>query len=252
MIFVKPLKPFLAIFIISTIALMFFFSNASFTYTVDSKEDRITLDSPLAVAGVSVVFGLVAAGSITAILYAVGVIESPSSRLYPEVKSVSREELIKRLLALNSPNLPWEIIKGEKTDLVARWKIADAKWWEILKRAGLKIHYLGRMRLDDENKRVLYNEELGELEWAAGLSETPVKFGYRKFRGRMLFNKRKAVGYAFKKLYPPDWGKVYQFDFDVNLIRGPIIETVEKSGWLFQPVAGIRHVLKRSGMKDAH
>jgi len=135
-------------------------------------------------------------------------------------------------------------VEGEDVELVARWKLADAKWCESLKRAGLKIYYLGKMKLDEKNKMVLYNEELGELEWSVGLSDTPLKFRYKKFRGRILFSKRKAVAYAFKTLYPPDWGKVYQFDFDVNLIRGPIIETVERAGWLFQPVAGTRHITK--------
>ena len=84
------------------------------------------------------------------------------------------------------------------------------------------------MKLVEDSKTVLYNEEMGELEWAVGLSDEPVRFRYSKFRGRVLFSKRKAVAYAFKELVPPDWGKVYEFDFDVNMIRGPIIETVER------------------------
>lgn len=240
MIFVKPLKLFLLFFIVSTLLFALALHGASFTYTTDSEEGRITLDSPLLLGGFSAAFGAVAAGSFAAILYAAGIVESPSTRLYPEVKPVDKEELTRRLLALNNPNLPWEIVGGEKVDLMARWKLADAKWWEILKRAGLKIYYLGKMKLDEKHKRVLYNEELGELEWAVGLSDTPVRFRYSKFRGRILFSKRKAVAYAFKSLYPPDWGKVYEFDFDVNLIRGPIIETVERAGWLFQPVARLR------------
>jgi hypothetical protein len=64
------------------------------------------------------------------------------------------------------------------------------------------------------------------------------------FGGRTLFNKRKAVAYGIKQLRSFELGEVYSFDFDVNEIRGPIIEVVERAGWNFQPVTAKRHVIK--------
>lgn len=196
--------------------------------------EALSID-PLGPAATSILFGLVFAASISSFVYAIGLLQIPAERLYPDVRPVSRSELVERLLSLNDPDKPWEVAV-EGSDLVARWKIADAKWWEILKRAGLSIQYIGRMRLVDRSKTVLYLEELAELEWSAGLSDEPFSLRYSKFRGRLLFDKRKAVAFAFRSLKPPDFGKVYEYDFDVNEIRGPIIETVEKAGWLFQPV----------------
>lgn len=108
-------------------------------------------------------------------------------------------------------------------------EVVDSKWWEILKRAGLRSYYLGKMKLVDESKMVLYTEEISEIDWSIGFSEEPVSIRYSKFKGRILFSKKGAVGYAFKKLSPPEWGKVYDYDFDVNRIRGPIIEVVAGS-----------------------
>jgi hypothetical protein len=108
-------------------------------------------------------FGGVASLSIGAIIAALGIIEAPSKRLYPEVSPVSRDELERRLLSLNHPEGPWEIVKGEKCDFIARWKLVDAKWWELMARAGLRIEYRGLVLLDDEKKEVGYFEEMREF-----------------------------------------------------------------------------------------
>jgi len=199
--FVRKEVLFLVLFIPLLLLFAFLLNGAEFTYEADGESGVMRLDSPTSLLPFSALFGGVAALTLEAIAYAVGAVQSPSRRLYPDIQPVSREELVSRLMALNDPNKPWEIVE-EDGNLVARWKVVDARWWEILKRAGLRIYYLGRMRLDDDRRMVLYAEEMGELEWAAGLSDEPVKFRYSKFRGRILFSKRKAVAYAFKSLLP--------------------------------------------------
>jgi len=55
---------------------------------------------------------------------------------------------------------------------------------------------------------------------------------------------RKAVAYGIKSLKPFETGELYNINFDVNMIRGPIIETVERAGWNFTPVSARRHATK--------
>ncbi len=237
MIFINYKYVLLAIFIPLTITLIFLFNGTEFVYVSGLTESQ-SLDSMIGLLGYSLLFGAVGSASITAVIYALGIIQSPSKRLYPDIKPVSEDELKSRLLSLNNPSNPWEIVE-DGPYLLARWKIVDSKWWEILKRAGLRSYYLGKMKLVDRSKMVLYTEEMSELEWSVGVSGEPFSISYSKFKGRVIFSKKRAAAYAFKKLAPPDWGKVYDYDFDVNKIRGPIIETVERSGWLFQPVTRI-------------
>ena len=155
---------------------------------------------------------------------------------------LSKEELKKRLLDLNHQNRPWEIVEGDESDLVARWKLADAKWWEIMARAGLKLAYRGLMLLDDEKKQVRYFEEMQEITWTVGLKPNVVEFKKSYFGGRIFFSKRKAAAYGIKRLKPPEIGELYKFTF--NEIRGPIIEVVERAGWNFTPVSARRHATK--------
>jgi hypothetical protein len=47
---------------------------------------------------------------------------------------------------------------------------------------------------------------------------------------------------TIKQLKTLEAGKVYDYKFDVDEIRGPIIAVVEESGWEWVPVTAKRHV----------
>jgi len=234
---------FLILFLLFTPPLYFVFHGATLTKTVNDVTTEITLTKGQAFL-FSLVFGGVASISIGAIIAALGIVESPSKRLYPEIPPVSREELEKRLLSLNHPDRPWEIVRGDDCDFIARWKLVDAKWWEIMARAGLKMQYRGLILLDEEKKQVRYFEEMSELEWTVGLRPKVLSVRKSYFGGRIFFSKRKAAAYGIKQLKPFEIGEIYKFSFDVNEIRGPIIEVVERAGWNFQPVTARRHATK--------
>ena len=86
-------------------------------------------------------------------------------------------------------------------------------------------------------------EEMGSIQWSAGLNGMTPSVHYNKnfFRGRVLFKKQSGMGYAFKDKGPPEAGKVYEYKFDVDEIRGPIEATVKESGWEWVPVVAKRH-----------
>ncbi len=235
---------FLGLFILFMLLLIPVFKGAKMTGTVNEKPVTIVLNAPAEYMGFSAVFAFVAAASLTGILGVFGIVESPSDRLYPKVQPVSKEELERRLLGLNKEEYPWEILKGEETDYIARWKLADAKWWEIMGRAGLKLAYRGLMLLEENKKQVRYFEEMQEINWSAGFRPNVVRYKKSYFGGRMFFSKRKAVAYGIKSLKPLEIGEIYKFNFDVNAIRGPIIETVERAGWNFTPVSARRHATR--------
>lgn len=244
MIWIKYRYLFLVLLIVFSGLLIPVFKGAKMEKTVDGRTEQIFLDKPHEYLGFSLLFGAVAALSLTGIMAAVGIVESPSDRLYPDIQPVSREELERRLLSLNNPKYPWEIVRGKESDFIARWKLADSKWWEIMGRAGLKMIYRGLLLIDDDKKQVRYFEEMEELTWSAGFRPNIVEVRKSYFGGRIFFSKRKAVAYGIKSLNPFETGELYNINFDVNMIRGPIIETVERAGWNFTPVSARRHATK--------
>ena len=160
-------------------------------------------------------------------------IKEPAAGVAP----VPPEELHRRLLALNNDDVPFSVTSGpggESGDLVAEWKIVDAKWLEIFAQSGIeKTHriYL-TLALSDTEVRVL--EESWDVAWKAGVPEISVSA--EAFRGRTMGSKSFGTGYAFKGVSPLDYGQVYEYRFDVSEMKDPIAEVITGNGWTFRPV----------------
>jgi hypothetical protein len=181
----------------------------------------------LGAAGVGIYFALYAAGLFQ---YLGGKRASPSA--------TSKKELTKSLLALNDPSKPYHLAKGEDTDLVAEWNIVDANWYGIFSKNRLGETYRARLLLDEDRHSVRLYEELGTVNWSGGISGLTPMVHYQKsfFRGRILYKKEWGKGYGIKEPTPPKVGKVYDYKFDINEIRGPIEAAVKESGWEWVPV----------------
>ncbi len=184
------------------------------------------------------ILALVAVGAaIWVALYAAGFFQYlGGKKISPS--AVDKETLLNRLLALNDPSKPYRIIQGDDTDLVAEWNIVDANWYGIFSKNRLSKTYHARLLLDESRHSVRCFEELGSVEWTAGTSGLVPSLHFQKtfFRGRILAQKEWAVGYGIKDVAPLEVGKVYQYKFDINDIRGPIEAAVKENGWEWVPV----------------
>jgi len=160
--------------------------------------------------------------------------------------AVPREELLRRLLELNREDLPFIIRRGdeENCDLVVEWKLADAKWYGVFSKQGLKKWYKAYVLLDDERKTARYLEETGTIRWVYG-TEGPrpvVEYERSFFRGRILFAKEYEVAFGITERGRP--GKVYEYMFDPSYPRNLIRNTVEDAGWEFVQVTSRKHVTR--------
>jgi hypothetical protein len=150
------------------------------------------------------------------------------------VEPVGRDELIKRIRALSGDKKPFTVKPSDETDLVAELNIVDATWYEIFAKAELKKTYRILLLLDDAAREVRALEETGELSWKAGVPSA--SFSAEFFRGRTLAQKEFGTAYAFKDKSPGSFGKVYEYHFDVNDVKEPLIEAVTAAGWSYVPV----------------
>ena len=174
--------------------------------------------------------------------YTMGYFQYLGGKRRSSIPPVSKQELVNKILALNSSSMPYHIVKGTDTDLVAEWKIVDAQWYGIFNKSGLKSAYRALLQVDESRHTVRCYEELGSIAWTAGLQGLVPAVSFQKsfFGGRILYSKEYAKGYGLKQLSPPEPGKVYNYKFDVNEIRGPIILTTEENGWEWVPVTAKR------------
>jgi hypothetical protein len=146
----------------------------------------------------------------------------------------SADEVRKRLLSVNRPSAPYQIIDGafEGVDLIAEWKIVDASWHEIFAKAGLTKTFRIFMKLHPEDHEVRTVDREQTVSWSAGLPT--VKLAVSSFRGQtqsIEFGK----AYAFTETLAP--GQVYNYHFDTREIKKPLQEAVTGCGWTYKGVA---------------
>jgi hypothetical protein len=189
--------------------------------------------------------GLIGIGvAVFAVLYVTGITEYLGGKKKSSIYPAAPERLKKLLLALNGEDKPFEVKASPETDLLIEWKIADARWFALFGKEGLKETYRAYLLLDESRHSVRYCEELLKIRWQAGdQGAAKPAFSYQKqfFRGRILFQKSWEAQYGIK--VDLSFGKVYEYKYDIREIRNPVRRLIVENGWEFVPVVSKRHAV---------
>ena len=147
-------------------------------------------------------------------------------------------DLRQKLIDLRTSNPSLTIRPGEDCDLYLEQTIVDAKYYGVASKEKVSKKYAAKMWLVEPERTVKYREIIQEQDSSVGVFPTP-KLSFQKstFKGKALFHKEKGISIGFKKpADPSSFGKVYEYDFDVTKIRGPVKELVEANGWRFEQI----------------
>ncbi len=150
------------------------------------------------------------------------------------VATVAPEALKEAILAVNRDSAPFRIFLSDEpgVDLVAEWKIVDAKWYEIFAKAGLKKTFAIKMRLDEDKREVRAVDEEYSIEWRAGIPSLSLEVsGFRGQKSEISF----GTAYAFTEEFKP--GQVYNYRFNSAELKNPLREAVLANGWSWRGVA---------------
>ncbi len=157
-----------------------------------------------------------------------------TKRPKPGTVAASLPEVEAAILAVNRDTAPFKITKSSDTsaDLVAEWKIVDAKWYEIFAKAGLKKTFRIKMRLDPDSKQVRAMDEEFSVEWRAGVPDLKLAVsGFKGQKSQVSF----GTAYAFTEELKP--GQVYNYRFATSEIKKPLQKAVLDKGWVWRGVA---------------
>ncbi len=142
-----------------------------------------------------------------------------------EGEPVSEAELRSVIKGINEFDAP--VMVQEKGDqLVVTWKYVDAKWWEILAKAGLEKLYELHIKFDDRKKEVTLIDVTKSVSWRAGPTEVRVSGGF--FRG-VIFAYEIGKAWGIKENFLP--GKIYDYKFVPQEIKNPVLNTIVRHGW---------------------
>ena len=142
-------------------------------------------------------------------------------------------QVIERLKALTRPTAPWGIVDGhsEGVDLIAEWKIVDARWYEIFAKAGLAKVFRIYLKLDEAAKEVRAQDHEYEVSWVAGVPKLSI--AVRSFKGQTK-SIEFGAGYGFTE--DLTIGQQYKYRFETDEIKKPIQEAVTACGWIYKGV----------------
>ncbi|MBN1262694.1 MAG: hypothetical protein JXB35_18575 [Anaerolineae bacterium] len=154
----------------------------------------------------------------------------PSSDTPPR----SPQEVIQAIWALNRPTAPYQIIDGrpEGVNLIAEWKIVDARWYQIFAKAGLEKVFRIYMKLDPAKYEVRAVDREYTVTWTAGVPA--LSLSVETFRGQKQ-SIEFGTAYAFTENLAP--GQVYNYRFNTGEMKKPIQNAVTGCGWTYKGVA---------------
>ena len=139
------------------------------------------------------------------------------------------------LLAVNRDTAPFIIRDGapEGCDLVAEWKIVDARWYEIFAKASVKKAFKVLMKFDEAKGEVRALDQEWTVEWRAGVPELSMAASFNRGQvNEVSF----GTAYAFRE-EDLSFGKVYQYRFNSGELKGPLKEAAAANGWAWKGVA---------------
>lgn len=153
----------------------------------------------------------------------------------PGTPQADAEEIRAAFLALNRATAPFELREGgpQGADLVAEWRIADARWYEVFAKAGLRKGAQVLLRLGAEAGEVRNLQRDFSVEWRAGVP--CMTFSAEGFRGQ-----KTEIGFGTGAAFREEdltFGKVYEYRFDTRELKGPLQEVAAIHGWTWRPVA---------------
>ena len=150
------------------------------------------------------------------------------------VPKQSAADLRAALLALNRDSSPWQVRDGaaENCDLVAEWKIVDARWYEIFAKASLSKVFKVLMKIDEQKGEVRAVDQEFTVEWRAGVPN--LSASAEAFRGQKV-EMSFGTAYGFKE--DLGLGKIYEYRLNTKEIKEPLQDVVTNSGYAWKGVA---------------
>ena len=120
----------------------------------------------------------------------------------------------------------------ENVDVVAEWRIVDAKWYEIFAKAGVKKVFKILIKLDAQKHEARAVDQAWSVEWRAGIPTLTLQPKLSADR------RRKSLSEPLSPLPSKGpFGQVYNYRFASSEIKTPLQDAVTKAGWTWRGIA---------------
>ena len=153
------------------------------------------------------------------------------------VAPAGADALRERLHAAAGPDLPFAVTPGSSpNELEATWRYADAQWLDLARARKLRRTQRIVMRLDDAAKVVRVLEYSAAFDASAGRGGADVS--WQLSRGITFFqvDYQKVFGLQLDGRGRPTGALGYEWKFNLQEMKAPLIAAVTRAGWEWRPV----------------
>jgi hypothetical protein len=144
-------------------------------------------------------------------------------------QAVSLDKLREEILSINDFDAPVTAKEEKPNRIRLTWKYVDAKWWEILKKAGLHKTYELIIILDESTHTARLIDVTKAISWGAGPTEASAS--WVGTRG-IIFALEIGKAWGIKENF--SLGKIYDYRFNPSEIKNPVMNTILRRGWNVQ------------------
>ena len=154
----------------------------------------------------------------------------------PGVMPISAAELGNRLLALNQLDAPWAVTRGKQPhEYIIDWRYADNKWLSLARARGMSRTYQLVLRLDADAHNARAQDREASVDWSAGAAGFSLDWEANYGITFAEYQYERSYGLQFQD-GTPSMTFMYEYTFDLQALKDPIMQVVRDAGWNYRPV----------------
>lgn len=155
-----------------------------------------------------------------------------SHAVLPAAAQVLRQDLV----ALNERDVPWQAIARPDGSVEINWRYADARWFDLM-----RVHQMTRthrllLTLDERDHTVRVREYWSEFDASGGVGGLQLSWKMNAGIQFFAYEHQRVFGAQLGSDGKPTGELSKAYTFDLQSLKAPVIETVTRAGWKWQPV----------------
>lgn len=154
----------------------------------------------------------------------------------PGAESVRESELRDRILAINALPDPVAVRPLDDGSIEVTWRYADARWLDLMRANRMTRTHRLVLVPDEASKRVRVREYWSSFDASAGLDGLALDWKSASGIQFLAIDSRRVVGAQLDAEGSPTGELSAGYSFDLQRLKGPIVEAVTGAGWTWQPV----------------
>lgn len=155
----------------------------------------------------------------------------------PGVQPVDGGALRSRIVALNGTETPVEVSAcADGRSLEVTWRYADARWFDLMQLNQVRRVHKLVLTFDEGSRKVRVTEYWSAFDGSAG--REGVRLQWQAAAGMQFFQveQQRVFGVQLDAEGKPTGELSRTFRFNLQAMKGPLIEAVTGAGWTWQPV----------------